>query len=54
METNGTGGGSIRVTGARQNNLKNIDVQIPLHQLTVVTGGQRVGQVEPGFRYLVR
>lgn len=28
----------IKVIGARQNNLKNIDVQIPLQSLTVVTG----------------
>lgn len=29
---------SIRIKGARQNNLKNIDVAFPLHVLTVVTG----------------
>ena len=27
----------ITITGARQNNLKNIDVRIPLNALTVVT-----------------
>lgn len=29
----------IKVIGAKQNNLKNIDVTIPKHQLTVFTGG---------------
>ncbi|MCB0431030.1 MAG: excinuclease ABC subunit A, partial [Flavobacteriales bacterium] len=35
-ERNATG--KIMLTGARENNLKNISVQIPLGQLTVVTG----------------
>ena len=29
---------SIRLTGARQNNLKNLDLEIPLNELVVVTG----------------
>ncbi len=29
---------SIRIRGARQNNLKNLDLDIPTHQLVVVTG----------------
>ncbi len=29
---------SIRITGARQNNLKNLSLEIPLNELTVVTG----------------
>ena len=29
---------AIRIRGARQNNLKNIDIDLPLHGLTVVTG----------------
>jgi excinuclease ABC subunit A len=29
---------AIRVRGARQNNLKNLDLAIPLHELVVVTG----------------
>ena len=28
----------IQITGARQHNLKNIDVQVPLHAMTVITG----------------
>jgi excinuclease ABC subunit A len=32
------GKGAIRIRGARQNNLKNLDLDIPLNELTVVTG----------------
>ena len=32
------GQGAIRIRGARQNNLKNLDLDIPLNELTVVTG----------------
>ena len=28
----------IHVRGARQNNLKNLDLRLPLNQLTVITG----------------
>ncbi len=52
METNATGGGSIRVIGAGQNNLKNIDVQIPLNQLTVVTGVSGSGKSSLAFDIL--
>jgi len=31
-------GGAIRVRGARQNNLKNLDLDVPLNELIVVTG----------------
>ena len=31
-------GKSIRIRGAKQNNLKNLDIEIPLNQLTVITG----------------
>ena len=33
-----TGAGFIAVRGAREHNLKNIDVRIPRDQLTVITG----------------
>ncbi|HSD60570.1 MAG TPA: excinuclease ABC subunit UvrA, partial [Burkholderiales bacterium] len=33
-----SGRGAIRIRGARQNNLKNLDLDIPLNELTVVTG----------------
>lgn len=34
----------IEIIGARQNNLKNIDVNIPKHQLTVFTGRSGSGK----------
>ena len=52
LETNGRSGGSIRVTGASQNNLKNIDVQIPLNQLTVLTGVSGSGKSSLAFDIL--
>ena len=30
-------GKAIRIVGAKQNNLKNLDIEIPLNKLTVVT-----------------
>jgi excinuclease ABC subunit A len=39
----------IRVHGARQHNLKNIDVDIPHHQLTVVTGLSGSGKSSLAF-----
>jgi len=42
----------IVVTGARQNNLKNIDVTIPFNQLTVVTGVSGSGKSSLAFDIL--
>ena len=51
---------SIRVTGAKENNLQNIDVTIPLNSLTVVTGVSGSGKstlikkiVYPGLQKLM-
>ncbi len=40
---------SIRVRGARQNNLKNIDIDIPLGKITVVTGVSGSGKSSLAF-----
>ena len=39
----------IRVWGARQNNLKDLDIEIPLYQLTVVTGISGSGKSSLAF-----
>ena len=44
----------ISVHGARQHNLKNIDVEIPRNSLTVITGLERIGEILVGFRYYLR
>ncbi len=44
----------IEVRGARQHNLKNINLEIPRHKLTVVTGLSGIGQVEPRLRHHLR
>ena len=39
----------IRVLGARQNNLKNLDLEIPLYRLNVVTGVSGSGKSSLAF-----
>ncbi|MDD2348877.1 MAG: hypothetical protein PHS50_11510, partial [Kiritimatiellae bacterium] len=39
----------IIITGARQHNLKNVDVRIPRHSLTVVTGLSGSGKSSLAF-----
>jgi excinuclease ABC subunit A len=40
---------SIRVTGARQHNLKNLNIEIPLNRITVVTGVSGSGKSSLAF-----
>ena len=40
---------SIRIKGARQHNLKNLDLAIPLNQITVVTGVSGSGKSSLAF-----
>jgi len=40
---------SIRIKGARQHNLKNLDIDIPLNQITVVTGVSGSGKSSLAF-----
>ena len=39
----------IQVTGARQNNLKNLDIDLPLNELIVVTGVSGSGKSSLAF-----
>ena len=43
---------SIRIRGAKQNNLKNLDLEIPLNQLTVITGVSGSGKSTLAFDIL--
>ncbi len=45
-------GKSIRIRGAKQNNLKNLDLEIPLNALTVVTGVSGSGKSTLAFDIL--
>jgi excinuclease ABC subunit A len=45
-------GKAIRIRGAKQNNLKNLDIEIPLNQLTVVTGVSGSGKSTLAFDIL--
>ena len=45
-------GKAIRIVGAKQNNLKNLDIEIPLNQLTVVTGVSGSGKSTLAFDIL--
>ena len=47
-------GDQLVVTGAREHNLKDIDVAIPRDALVVITGLSRLGQVLPGVRHDLR
>ncbi|MBW1962249.1 MAG: excinuclease ABC subunit UvrA, partial [Deltaproteobacteria bacterium] len=40
---------SIKIKGARQNNLKNLDLEIPLHKMTVITGVSGSGKSSLAF-----
>jgi excinuclease ABC subunit A len=42
----------IKISGAKQNNLKNLDLQIPLNALTVITGVSGSGKSTLAFDIL--
>ncbi|MFP6631130.1 MAG: hypothetical protein VCD16_00685, partial [Planctomycetota bacterium] len=43
------GGAAIRLRGLRQNNLRDIDIDIPLGKLTVITGVSGSGKSSLAF-----
>ena len=49
MRKNTPQGRYIHILGAQQNNLKNIDVKIPIDRLTVVTGVSGSGKSSLAF-----
>ncbi|MGD8716551.1 MAG: hypothetical protein PVG70_18500, partial [Desulfobacterales bacterium] len=40
---------TIRIKGARQHNLKNLDLEIPLNQITVISGVSGSGKSSLAF-----
>ena len=45
---------TIEIRGARENNLQNVDLEIPRDKLVVVTGNERVRQILPCVRHNLR
>ena len=46
--------GAIHVHGAREHNLKNIDLKIPREQLVVITGSERLRKIDGRVRHPIR
>lgn len=49
MEKTNHNSGAIKIIGATQNNLKNLDLEIPLHAITVLTGVSGSGKSSLAF-----
>ncbi len=52
LNRSGETSASIQIRGAKQNNLKNLDLEIPLNQLTVITGVSGSGKSTLAFDIL--